>query len=152
MKTIIKKSFLTLLFLLGIFMISGADSYGQTSQRIRFVFGTRSHPNSDGKGCGGDKGLCVLLYTTKDIGKVTDVNSGIAEISVEGDQMSFNIINDNSPAERHENYFYVYRDIVVPEEGARMLGYSSITIRKGKYPLNKIRNPLGQTTLPIITR
>jgi hypothetical protein len=152
MKTSIKKPFLAILFLLGIFMISGADSYGQTSQRIRFVFGTRSHPNSDGKGCEGDKGLCVLLYTTKDIGKVTDVNTGITEMSVEGDQMTFNILSDNSPAEQHENYFYVYSDITVPAEAARAFGYSSIIIKKGKYPLNKSRNPLGQTVLPVITR
>lgn len=152
MKTIFKKSLFTILFFLGIFMLSGSDSYGQTSQRIRFVFGTRSHPTNEGKGCEGDKGLCVLIYTTKDIGKITEVNSGIAEISVEGDQMTFNIINDNSPAERHENYFYVYNDIVVPDEGARALGYSSIIIKKGKYPLHKTRNPLGQTQLPIITR
>lgn len=151
MKTSIKTPFLTTLFLLGMFMLSTLHSAAQSSQRIRVVFGTRTHPTADGKGCEGEKGICFLIYVIKDRIS-TEPNSGVGEVVVEGQQLTLNIISDTSPAEYDEQFFHVYRDIAVPADAARALGYTSITIKKGRYPLNKSRNPLGQVTLPVVLK
>lgn len=152
MKTSLKKSFLVSLFLLGIFMITSTLSFSQTNGRIRLIFGTRTHPTADGKGCEGDKGTCFLIYSTASVGKMTEPNSGVAEISIQEGKMIFNIVSDNSPAQADENTFYVFTDMKVPVEAARELGYNSIIIKRGQYKLDKTKNRLGQVTLPIITQ
>ncbi len=152
MKTSLKKSFLVSLFLLGIFMITSTLSFSQTNGRIRLVFGTRTHPTADGKGCEGDKGICFLIYTTANIGKSTEPNNGIGEVTLQDNKIIFNIVSDNSPAQADENIFYVYQDMKIPAEAAREFGFNSIIIKRGQYKLDKTKNRLGQVTLPIITQ
>jgi hypothetical protein len=152
MKNSLKKSFLLSFLLLGIVMITSTLSFSQTNGRIRLVFGTRTHPTADGKGCEGDKGICFLVYTTANIGKSTEPNSGIGEVSLQDGKIIFNIVSDSSPAQTDENTFYVYQDMKIPAEAAREFGFNSIIIKRGQYTLDKTKNRLGQVALPIITQ
>ncbi|MBK9318421.1 MAG: hypothetical protein IPM91_06090 [Bacteroidetes bacterium] len=143
MKTPVTNTFNVKLFLIGIFMITTLQSISQTNERIRVIFGTRSRPSADGKGCEGDKGTC-FIFNTKD--KVmSDV--GVAEVSEVNGRINFNIVQDPSPAGPEENVFYVHEDKVLPTETARELGYESVIIKRGEYPLDKRKNRLGTVQL-----
>lgn len=143
MKTPVSNTFITKLFLIGIFMVTTLQSISQTNDRIRFIFGTRSRPSADGKGCEGDKGLCVIL-NLKD--KVMP-DMGLAEVQEVNGRLLLNILQDPSPAGPDENVFYVYEDKVLPAEIAGALGYDSVIIEKGEYPLDKRKNRLGAVQL-----
>ncbi|MBL7922937.1 MAG: hypothetical protein JNL88_01930 [Bacteroidia bacterium] len=144
MKTPVSNPFLITLFAIGIFMITTLSSFAQSGNRIRFIFGTRCHPVGDGKGCEGEKGICIIL-NFKD--KIYFSNSGQGEMEVINGRIQFSILSDHSPAAADENDFYVYEDKVVPVELAEELGYNSIVIKRGVYKLDKSRNPLGVAQL-----
>jgi hypothetical protein len=143
MKNTKKPLFLIALFAC-VFTFIFSNSSAQSGERIRLVFGTRSHPDASGTGCEGDKGICIIL-TFK--ARYSFQNSGVAEISIENGKVLFNILEDKAPAADHENTFYVYEPKEVPQEIARELGYERIVIQPGQYYLNKSRNPLGSAIL-----
>jgi hypothetical protein len=139
-----KKPLFLIAFFACVFTFIFSNSFAQSGERIRLVFGTRSHPDASGTGCEGDKGICIIL-TLK--ARYASQNSGVGEISIENGNVRFNIIEDSSPAEDHENTFYVYEPKEVPQEIARELGYERIVIQPGNYYLNKSKNPLGSALL-----
>lgn len=132
--------FLLIAFFATVFNFLSINCDAQDTERIRIIFGTRSHPNSDGKGCEGDKGTC-LIFAMQD--RVALDNEGVAEITVKQNRVYWNIIEDSSPAESNENTFYVYEEKILPAELVKELGYEQIVIQPGKYYLDKSRNPLG---------
>ncbi|MBK9400015.1 MAG: hypothetical protein IPN36_03900 [Bacteroidetes bacterium] len=72
---------------------------------------------------------------------------GVAEVSEVNGRINFNIVQDPSPAGPEENVFYVHEDKVLPYETARELGYESVIIKRGEYPLDKRKNRLGTVQL-----
>ena len=133
-------SILTLFFFTTLFTTVQA----QDGNRIRIIFGTRSHPNSSGDGCEGEKGICLII--TRGGASASD-RLGSGEISEEYGRLFLNITEDPSPAMEHENSFLVAEDKTLPKELARELGYERVTIRKGTYRLDKSKNPLGSVYL-----
>lgn len=147
MKKPVQTLFYSTLFILGLFTILPTSSSNASDPRIfgiRIIFGTRSHPSADGKGCEGDKGLCFIVSRND---KTMDPQAGLADIEVRDGKIFWNIVQDPEPALDYENTFYVYEDKVVPADIAQELGYSSITIRKGEYRLDKSKNRLGSILL-----
>jgi len=116
----------------------------QDGNRIRIIFGTRSHPNGDGTGCEGEKGICVIITRG---GGLSSEKMGSGEISEENGRLYLSITEDPSPAMDDENTFLVAQDKVLPTEVARELGYNRVTIRKGIFKLDKSKNPLGNVYL-----
>jgi len=116
----------------------------QDGNRIRIIFGTRSHPNGDGTGCEGEKGICVIITRG---GALSGERLGSGEISEENGRLYLNITRDPSPATDDENTFLVAQDKMLPTEVAQELGYNRVTIRKGTYRLDKSKNPLGDVYL-----
>lgn len=139
-----KKPLFLIAFFACVFTLLFSNCSAQSGERIRFVFGTRSHPDASGTGCEGDKGICIILTFRA---RYAIQNPGVAEISIENGNVKINIIEDASPAEDHENTFYVYEPKEVPQEIARELGYERIVIQPGHYYLNKSKNPLGSALL-----
>lgn len=133
-------SIITLLFLTTIFTTVQA----QNGNRIRIIFGTRSHPNGSGDGCEGEKGICLIITRG---GALSSERLGSGEISEENGRLFLNITEDPSPAMDDEKTFLVAEDKVLPEDVAQELGYNRVTIRKGTYRLDKSKNPLGSVYL-----
>lgn len=121
-----------------------ANVQAQNGNRIRIIFGTRSHPNGSGDGCEGEKGICLII--TRGGASGSD-RLGTGEISEEYGRLFLNITEDPSPAMDHENSFLVAEDKELPKELVKELGYSRVTIRKGTYRLDKSKNPLGSVYL-----
>jgi hypothetical protein len=141
MKNIIKAFTLTLLFTLSL-----TSLFAQNANRIRIIFGTRSHPSADGKGCEGEKGICIII-TTKDRDVILD-NKGTSEISMNDEgKIVFNIIEDSSPAQEDENTLYLFERKEIPQEVCKELGYDRIVLQPGKYFLNKSDNSLGTAVI-----
>ncbi len=143
MKKPVQTLFCSTLFLLGLLFIS-EQIHAQSSQRIRVIFGTRVHPTSDGKGCEGEKGICFIIIW-RDQSRLT--SEGTAEIQEVDGKILLNILQDPDPALDFENTFYVYEDKEIPADIAQEMGYSSITIKRGEYRLDKNKNRLGSVLL-----
>ncbi len=116
----------------------------QTTEKIKIVFGTRSHRMGDG--CGGNKGLCIFLNVQRPAG----TDEGLAEIWIEEEQFVINILEDQSPAMEDENTFHIYEPKEVPSEICKELGYDRIVLQPGEYRLDKNRNPLGKTIVKAV--
>ena len=136
--------FLALAFFALVFNFISIHANAQNQERIRVIFGTRTHPNSQGTGCEGDKGTCIII-TLKD--KVAIDNPGIAEISVKEGMVEWTIIEDSSPAVEDENILYVYNLKEIPKEICRELGYDNITLLPGEYYLDKSKVKLGRAEI-----
>ena len=140
MKNQLYKSIIAIFFFTTLF----ASAEAQNGNRIRIIFGTRSHPNGDGNGCEGEKGICLIITR----GEIINSESlGTGEMSEEYGRLFLNITQDPSPAMDHENSFVVAEDKVLPKELAQALGYNKVTIRRGTYRLDKNKNPLGSVFL-----
>ncbi|CAN5501302.1 hypothetical protein BH11BAC2_BH11BAC2_01930 [soil metagenome] len=137
-------------FVMGFCSIIPSKSNAQTTERIKFRFGTRSHPNASGEGCEGDKGICIILNLSAN--RLAVNNCGVADVIISGNKMTFNIVEDPSPALDSENYLNVYEDKSLDNATAEQLGYSSVIIKKGRYVLNKSKNKLGTAEVTITTR
>ncbi|CAN5501295.1 hypothetical protein BH11BAC2_BH11BAC2_01920 [soil metagenome] len=148
MKTPRKIIFLIAL-VVGFCAIASTTIYAQSNDRIKIIIGLRSHANWLGYDCEGNKGMCFAVNVFNR--NVNISNSGIGEISITGDKMLLNILEDSSPATNSENYFYVYEDKILESAIAEQLGYTTITIKKGTYPLNKSKNRFGSVELNVVT-
>lgn len=127
-----------------VFSLFSLTSEAQDALRIKVIFGTRVRPSSDGKGCDGDKGTCLIIsYGQKGLPD----NPGVAEISVEGDYIAWNILEDAAPAADYEDVFHVYEAKEIPREVCRELGYSRIVLQPGEYRLDKSENRLGKVLI-----
>lgn len=127
-----------------VFSFLSLNCTAQDAQRIRVIFGTRVHPSSDGKGCEGDKGTCLIVsYGQKGLPD----NPGVAEISVKDEFIEWNIIEDDAPASDFENAFHVYEPKEIPRDVCRQLGYSRIVLQPGEYRLDKSENRLGKVLI-----
>lgn len=138
--------FVKSLFILSVLVSFSCDSYAQLP-KIKFIFGTRSHPNGTGDGCDGDKGICIIIRANQN--RISISNPGVAEASINQGKLEFKIIEDASPATADENYFYVYSEKVLDPESSRALGYEQVTILPGKYPLSKKTSRYGSAVLSV---
>lgn len=143
MKKPVHTLFYSTLFILGLLFIS-ENLHAQSGQRIRVIFGTRVHPTSDGKGCEGEKGMCFIIIWRD---QSRSISEGTAEIQEMDGNLLLNIVQDPDPALDFENTFYVYEDKAIPADVAQEMGYSSITIKRGEYRLDKNKNRLGSVLL-----
>lgn len=143
MKKPVQTLFFSTLFILGLLLTSNSAT-AQSTERIKVIIGTRSHPTADGKGCEGEKGICFII-TFRDQDRLH--NSGVAEIQDIDGKLLLNILQDPEPAMDFENTFHVYEDKEIPADIAQEMGYSGITIRKGEYRLDKNKNRLGSVLL-----
>lgn len=140
MKNQLYRGFIAIIFFTTLFTTVQA----QDGNRIRIIFGTRSHPNGSGDGCEGEKGICLIITRG---GASSSDRLGSGEISEEYGRLFLNITEDPSPAMDHENTFIIAQDKSLPKEVAEEMGYSRVTIRKGTYRLDKSKNPLGSVYL-----
>lgn len=143
MKNTVKTLFCKTLFIIGVFCnLNNASA--QSNERIKFIFGTRTHPNADGSGCEGEKGICILIIYGSNA-RTSDM--GVAELSEENGRLKFDILEDPDPAGDGENTFFVYEDKTLPSEAAERMGYSKVVIRRGEYPIDKNQARHGSVLL-----
>jgi hypothetical protein len=136
------------LFISCLFFVLTSAAHAQQQERIRIIFGTRVHPSADGKGCEGEKGICLIFTTTDIKGRSSDM--GEAQLDESNGRIVLNILKDPDPALDYENTFYVYEDKRLPSDVASAFGYREIVLKKGEYRIDKSDNPLGKVTVDAI--
>lgn len=141
MNHILKTLFNNTLFISSLFFLTTSNVLAQQQARIKIIFGTRVHPSDDGKGCEGEKGIC-LIVTTKDL-RTQGTALGEAQVEEVDGHIRLSIQRDPDPAMDHENTFYLYSDKRLPADVALAFGYREIILKKGEYRIDKSDNPLG---------
>jgi hypothetical protein len=120
------------------------------SAKVKIIIGTRSHPDSSGHGCTGDKGICIIVQTgvllrqrSSDLGD----DMGIAEISVlQPGKLNFDILLDNAK-DNKGTYFFVLKDVRFNEEICKALGVNSMVVKAGKYLVDYSKLENGSVVL-----
>jgi hypothetical protein len=141
MNHILKSLFYNTLFISSLFFLTSTSVLAQQQERIKIIFGTRVHPSDDGKGCEGDKGICLIVIT-KDL-RIQGTDLGEAQVEEIDGHIRLSIQRDPDPVMDHENTFYLYSDKPLPPDVAMAFGYREITLKKGEYRIDKSDNPLG---------
>jgi hypothetical protein len=133
------KPFLALAFFALVFNFISLNANAEKLTFLKVIFGTRSHPNGQGTGCEGDKGVCFIGTANRELSG----NTGYAEISVHKNIVIFNIIEDRSPANENEETFYIYEPKEISREDCQELGYNKIILQPGEYYIDKSENKRG---------
>ena len=122
MKNIVK------LLLMLFFVIFANVLNGEAKPKI--IFGTHSRPSSNGDGCDGSRGICIIIhgrlveddFNVKDLGD----DMGLAEIEIIEGQLKMNILYDTSK-DPFQKDFNVIKDISMDKEVCEQLGATTIT-------------------------
>jgi hypothetical protein len=110
---------------------------------VRIKTGLRYAPDTNE--CEGPRGLCFAVLLKNPI---TIDNSGIAEISIDGESIVITLLEDYSNPDDDENTFTVYTPKELAKEVCEELGVQNIVLKPGVYRVDKSRHRLGAITIP----
>lgn len=120
---------------------------------IKIKFGTKSRPDGNG-GCGGDKGICIVIETSLFDGGVLGINEGVADGEIVN-QSGHTFLRWDMEADNSDNQpgaaFNVRGLTELSPEVSAALGQESVTIQPGTYPMDYSTNPFGVALLPVTT-
>lgn len=124
-------------------------SFVKESSALKLVFQTRAH----GKDCDKDRGFCFALeLDTQEILALINLlqkNQWTADVSCNGNELSIKTLALEHPWSGED--FTVDSDIKLPTSIAEKLGYHSIVLKSGVYPIDYANNKQGDIKIQVVT-
>ena len=136
---------------------SFSSSFAQSGNKIYIKFGTKSHPTCDDC-CEGSSGVCIIIranHVQSPNLTSNDKNTGVGEWElVSQGQLKISMLSNSAPFSKNEdpNTFYVTKDYSLSPEIAKLFGFGSLVIKKGKYNVDYSSNKEGVVIVNISGR